>query len=55
MVGSDPSESGVKYLQYLETKGTYENIRDVQVSKVKGTVTHPTLTRLRYSKVSKVL
>jgi hypothetical protein len=55
MVGSDPSESGVKYLQYLETKGSYEDIRDVQVSKVKGRWSHPTLTRLRYLKPSKVL
>ncbi len=38
----------MKYLENLETKWSYENIRDVQVSKVKGSAAHRSLTSLRY-------
>jgi hypothetical protein len=40
----------VNYLEYLETNGSYEGIRDVRVSKVKGGGTHQTLIHLRYLK-----
>ncbi len=44
----------VNYFEYLETRWSYENIRDVRVSKVKGGGTHVTLTSLIDSKPLKI-